>query len=360
MDDLPWLELIPAENGWQAIFACQVCVQSFAEVQKLRWGFNAAVLLVEALDRQKLFLESQFHGNPLEDIEPEGRALALRAIRIPETGLLLALVGKKSAASPDQARQSAIDYCDELVATFPYDYKIHPAVTQKVFEKLTGKNLLATCQTPPTMAQILRFETALRTPNTLAQVNGCWGTSDRSDEQIWRKLGNHPQPAMLNISLRPASLDYEERQALWEMQQVHNPSESLSPAHPSQPFDKWAEPFITRRLNPWKHFYLVQVHLLAPAGVTDSLIRPIASAMTRESPELQSPGFIAHYPANESIAHTWSQNIAQLVFSPTRLNQSSVSRLSDLADLNEAHSVFRFPYPPEAGLPGVKFIDKLE
>lgn len=356
----PWIELARSETGWQAMFACQVCVQAFAEVQKLRWGFNAAVLLVEALDRQKLFIESQYHGNPLQEIAPEERAIAFRAIRLPSAGLLLALVGKVSAASQEKAHELGLAYCDELVSTFPYDYKIHPALTKAVFNKLIGKNLLAACQTPPTMAQILRFETALRTKNGLIYVNGCWQTSDRSDEQIWRTLGNYPRPALLNISLRPAILDNDERQLLWDMQQVSSPSDSISQAHPAPPFDKWAEPLINRRINPWKHYFLLQMHLLAPSGVTDSLARPIGSAITRESPELFSPGFITHYPANDMRAREWNQNLENLVFAPTHLNPSSLSRLTDIADLNEAHSAFRFPYPPEAGLPGVKFIGQLE
>jgi hypothetical protein len=356
---IPWVELTQSEHGWQALFACQFCVQPFEILQKNRWGFNAAALLGEALDRQKLFIESQYHGNPFQEATTGEHSLTLRCIRIPNVGLLLALVGRVSDPSREQAHQGALEYCNELLSTFPLDYKIYPATSQKSFEKLTGKEFLANCQTPQSMAQLLRFETPLRTQNGLVYINGFWQTSDRSDEQTWRILGNYPQPAMLNISLRPTILEGEERQFLWETKQVTAPFENISQMHPAQPFDKWAEPFIDRRLNPWKRYYLMQVHLLAPSGVTDSLVRPVGSAMTRESADLLSPGFLAVYPANDLTAREWRARIERLEISPPNFNSTGISRLSDLADLNEAHSVFRFPYPPEAGLPGVKFIDEL-
>lgn len=356
----PWVELIQSGSDWRAVFACQVCVQPLAELQKLRWGFNAAALLSEALDRQKLFIESQFHGNPLKEPLAGERTIALRCNRLPGEGLLLALVGMTRAASPDAARERALEYCHELTSTFPYDYKIYPAATQQTFEKLTGKALLANCQSTQSITQLLRFEKQVRTQKGLAYINGFWQASDRADEQTWRALGNYPQPAMLNISLQPSTLDGDERQFLWDMKTVAVPFENISQMHPAQPFDKWVEPFIERRLNPWKRYYLMQVHLLCPVGVTDSLVRPIGAALTRETADLLSPGFLTATPANDHVASDWRTRLARLEITPIQYNPTSLSRLSDLADLNEVHSVFRFPYPPEAGLPGVKFIDRLE
>lgn len=355
----PWVELSRLGQGWRAIFACQLCVQPFETLQKNRWGFNAAALLGEALDRQKLFIESQFHGNPHK--EPQrGNTLALRCARIPGEGLLLALVGMVKAARQEEARAAALEYCNEITSTFPHDYTIYPAATQHAFNKLTGRDLLANCQTAQSLAQLLRFEKQIRTQNGLAYVNGFWQTSDRADEQTWRILGNYPRPAMLNISLQPAILEGDERQFLWDMKTVSVPFETISQMHPPQPFDKWVEPFIERRLNPWKRYYLMQVHLLCPTGVTDSLARPIGAALTRESDILLSPGFLTTSPANDISAQEWCARLERLEIAPTHFNPSSLSRLSDLADLGEVHSVFRFPYPPEAGLPGVKFIGPIE
>ncbi len=354
---IPWVELSQFGQGWQAIFACQVCMQPFETLQKSRWGFNAAALMSEALDRQKLFLESQFHGNPLSEPHAE-TSLALRCAQLPGEGLLLALVGMVKAARQDEARENALEYCHELTSTFPYDYKIYPATTSQAFEKLTGRALLAKCHSPQSIAQLMRFEKQIRAQNGLAYVIGFWQTSDHSDEQIWRALGNYPRPAMLNISLRPTILEGDERQFLWDMKTVRVPFENISQAHPAQPFDKWTEPFLERRLNPWKRYYLMQVHLLAPAGVTNSLTRPIGTALTRETADLLSPGFLTVYPANDLTAHKWREQVEKIEIIP--IHSTSLSRLSDLADLSEAHSVFRFPYPPEAGLPGVRFIEPLE
>ncbi len=356
----PWVELSQFGQGWRASFACQFCVQPFETLQKKRWGFNAAALVTEALDRQKLFIESQFHGSPFDEPRPNKNTLALRITRLPGEGLLLALVGMATAKNKEEARANALEYCHELTSTFPHDYTTHPASTQQAFQKLTGRELLASCQTAQSMAQILRFEKQIRTQNGLAYVNGFWQTSDHSDEQTWRILGNHPQPAMLNISLQPAILEGEERQFLWDMKTVSVPFENISQMHPAQPFDKWVEPFIERRLNPWKRFYLMQTHLLAPAGVTDSLARPIGAALTRENDNLLSPGFMTVYPANSISAQEWRAHIERLELTLTYFNPSRLSRLSDLADLNEVHSVFRLPYPPETGLPGVKFIEPIE
>ena len=351
-----WVETIQSGNGWHGVFACQIGVQPFAEVQKLRWGFNAAALLGEALDRQKLFIEAQYHGDPQQDAPPENRTIALRCTNIPGEGMLLALLGKIRANTPALARQLAHEYAQELTAIFPLDYKIYPAQTQTEFFRLSGHSLLAACQTPPTIAQILRFESPLRTKNGLIYVNGFWQNTERSDEQIWRMLGNYPHAVQLNISLRPTLLENDERQLIWDMEHVTIPSDSISPTHSAQPFDKWAEPLLNRRLSPWKRFYLLQVHLLAPNNVTDSLIRAVGSAITRESNDLLSPGFRAHFPANPANTTEWIRNLSALEIVPARVNPSSISRLSDIADLNETHAVFRFPYPPEAGFPGANFL----
>jgi hypothetical protein len=355
-----WIELNQSGNEWQALFACQICLQTLSELQKFKWGMNSALLLGEALDRQKLFIEAQHHGNPLQDAHPDGRTIALRCINIPDEGLLLVLLGKICAPTRELALQLAHEYAQELTSIFPLDYKIYPATTCDEFHRLSGQAIFAACKIPQSIQQILRFETSLRTKNGLIFVNGFWQNTERSDEQIWRILGNHPDQVMLNISLRPTLLENDERQLIWDMEHVTVPSDSISPAHPAQPFDKWAEPLLNRRLLPWKRFYLLQIHLLAPKNVSDSLVRAIGSAVTRESNDLLSPGFRAHLPANNASAAEWGRSLAKLEFVPAHINPSSVSRLSDIADLNEAHAVFRFPYPPEPGFPGVKFLNQPE
>lgn len=357
----PWLELSPAASGWEARFALQVCLQPLAELQRLRWGMNAAVLMSEALDRQRLFIESQFHGNPLNEPPGGERALALRALAQPGQGILLGLIGRVRAADPTQARERAHEYHQELTSIFPYDYKLYPALTRPAFEQLTGQDVLTACKQPRSMAQILRFESSLRTRNNLVYLTGFWQTSDRADEQIWRVLGNFSQPVLFNVTLQPAILEGDERQLLWEMKAVSNaPYQEVSSQHPAQPFEKWVEPFIERRLNPWKRYYLVQVHLLCPAGVSDSLARPVAAALTRETADLLAPGFAIAHPPDSAAAKEWRARLNALELTLQPSDTARLSRLRNLADLNEACCIFRFPYPPDPGLPGVKFLPPLE
>lgn len=357
----PWVELQPASTGWHAQFAVQVCLQPLAELQKLRWGFNAGALMNEALERQKLFIESQFHGDPLKEPPGGARALALRAHTLPGEGIVLALLGKVQAESESTAHQKALEYCREITSTFPYDYKLHPALTRATFRKLTGQDLLTACQNPQSLARIMRFESPIRTRNNLAYITGFWQTSERADEQIWRVLANFPHPVLYNVTLQPGILEGDERQLLWDMKTVAAvPYQEVSNLHPAQPFDKWVEPFIERRLNPWKRYYLVQVHLLCPAGVPDSLVRPVGAALTRESGDLLAPGFFVIHPAHSSAAQSWCARLQSLELTPLHQQTTRLSRLSNLADLNEACCVFRWPYPPEPGLPGVTFLPPLE
>ena len=277
-----WLE--PGQDGdtWQMSFACQVCLRPFSERVALKWGFNAQALLAEAADRQRLFIEAQYQGNILSEDPPDKRTVVLRCIRVPGKGLLLALMGKVCAATPELAHQQSIQYCRELVSAFPTDYRIYPAISQTAFEKLAGKDMLEKCTSTDTLAKILRFEMA---PIPSVHVFGCWQTSDRSDEQIWRALGNYPEAVVLNISLRQTQIQFAERQILWNLIQGH-PSATEDPqAQAPMPLAKWAEELIKRRMSPWKKFYYLQVHLACPAAVSTSITRPIGAAITRETPD---------------------------------------------------------------------------
>src|SRR5512141_2704933 len=72
---------------WQARFACRVEVRSHQDWVKLKWGFNASELFDETLERQKLFLESQYAiKRELETENANHRTLALRYINRPGEG----------------------------------------------------------------------------------------------------------------------------------------------------------------------------------------------------------------------------------------------------------------------------------
>jgi hypothetical protein len=136
----PWLELenrqpleVPAGPGyqdyiWQAQFACQVNVRSYHDWSRLKWGFNAAALFDEFIDRQKLFLESQYEvRHQLGSEAPNYRTLAFRFINLPGEGLLVAVLGKIHDKTREKARESALEYYNEVKSTFPYDYSLVPA-----------------------------------------------------------------------------------------------------------------------------------------------------------------------------------------------------------------------------------------
>jgi len=189
-------------------------------------------------------------------------------------------------------------------------------------------------------------------------VMGLWQAAERSDEQIWRSLNGYPGPALLNILLRPTSVSDEDRQALWDMTQT-TPQLNETPSEGFQPYDQWDDPLINKRLSPWKRFFYLQIHLACPGNVSNNLIRDIGSSVTRESPELVSPGFSVKHPSSDSETRRWMNSIFGLEILPSETNTTTISRLSDIADLNETQAVFRFPYQIEPELTGICFQGKL-
>lgn len=362
---LPWIETkrclqrLPGkqEYSWQAMFVCQIGIRPFEERLQLKWGFNAAVLLEEALDRQKLFLEAQFHNNPIES-PAEQRTLALRCVSEPGKGLLLAIIGKTLAESQEQARASALNYLREVEAIFPYDYTLRPLASQAAFERFTGRKILENCKNPNSIACLRRFESPLQTSRGTCLVIGFWQTEKRSDEQIWRSLAHYPHRILLNISLSPTILFEAERQALLDMQRaVKTPEAAPAKEIYLQNYEKWLDPLVTRFISPWNKFFYLQVHVASSAAIDEYLPRSIGSAITRDAPGQSLPGFQVVYPASSSEAMEWSRQIAALDIIHTN-NQFLLPRLSELASLEEAHAVFRFPYPPEPGLPDTVFLEE--
>ena len=151
----PWIEtrrsLIEKEYPWQAQFASQIRICPYEDA-KLKWGFSPAFLLEEALDRQKLFIESQLSNNPIDD-QTEQRSLTLRCICMPGSGLLFGLVGKVLAESQEKAETIALSYLRELASTFPYDYTIRPAMSAEEFEWLTGHEIFKRCKDQAAIAE---------------------------------------------------------------------------------------------------------------------------------------------------------------------------------------------------------------
>ncbi|MFZ5818301.1 MAG: hypothetical protein ACOYYJ_00230 [Chloroflexota bacterium] len=361
----PWIETkqlsqhpIGMQNySWQAMFACQIGIRSFEERVQLKWGFNAAVLLEEALDRQRLFLESQLLNNPIDN-PIEQRTLALRCICAPKKGLLLGLIGKVLAETQDKAWSFASNYLREIEAIFPYDYTIRSATSQEAFERITGREILRNCTDPASIACIRRFESPLQTSQGVCRVVGIWQTGKRSDEQIWRALAHYPQNILLNISISPTTLYEGERRALLEMRQsLKTPESSPSEEPYLQNYDAWIDPFINRYISPWNKFFNLQIHLVSRWAIDEYLFRSIGSSITRDNPERSAAGFQVLRPMNKSEAIGWIGHLECLDMVRTT-NNLLLPRLSELASIDEVHAVFRLPYPPEPGLPDINFLEE--
>ena len=342
---------------WQAMFACQIVIRSYEERLNFKWGFNPAVLLEEALDRQKLFIESQLNTNPI-DPQLEQRTLSLRCICVPKSGLLLGLVAKILAESQEKAQSAASNYLREIESTFPYDYIIRPAVSMAEFNLLIGKEIFRKCNNPASIAQIRRFESPLQTSKGVLHIVGMWQTGKRSDEQTWRALAHYPQDILLNISICPTTLFEDERRALLKIKQLATVSQDDSSNEPYlENYEAWVDPFISRHISPWNRYFYLQVHLVSTAEIDECLLHSIGASITREGPEIPTPGFQIVHPSNKNEAIEWCKHLDSLDIIHT--NKSLLlPRLSELASVDEAHAVFRFPYPPASGLPNVVFLEE--
>ncbi len=356
------IELIESRDGplthpagtssWHGLFACQVNNLPYDQWGRLRWGFNAAALMDEALERYKIFIEAQYAVHPERRMDlPHQHTLALRAVSRPGIGLRLAICGKVPGPSQSAAEQEARRYCREIRSIFPQDYIVHPAKTREQFMDFSGSSLLDEIPNLQ-IAQIKRADTFLPSQSGVQYVHGLWQSSSRANEQIWRALAAMPQPILFSIMLRPTILYPHEQLAL---QEVKNPSETVSIPGPSYPvsYAGWMEAFVKRRLAPLKKFFYLQIHV-ASNPLDENIIRDIGATLTRDPTDQASPGYYS-LPAEAGALGGWKESLQRLDFTPHH-SAFSQPRLSDLADIDEVMSVFRYPFPPEAGLAGVQFI----
>jgi hypothetical protein len=341
--DTPIFNITQTQTGWQAVFAYQVFHRSAEEWLRMRWGFNAGALLEEALDRYKLFIESQSTNEFMFKADStQNNTLALRGIVEPTKGLKMVLLGKSHASDRERALQAAQQYARRISSTFPYDFLIAPARSEKEYHELSGEALLTR---KPFIVQIQRG--MLDIPIARQYIRGVWNAGVRSNEQIWRALSAAPQAAFFNILVQPTILFENEKQALLEIKkQISNFRQDEAVLS----YIPWVENYIKRRLVAGKKFFTAQIHLVINREMED-LIHSIGSAFTRDIPELASLGYQTRHSISASDNEQWCENIRllDLIESPLRLD--------DVADLEEVFSIFRFPYRPESGLPGANFIE---
>lgn len=364
----PWLEIDEyqdmvsptsqayPETAWQALFACQVEVFPHQEWAKRKWGFNAAALFEEAMERQKLFLESQY-GYPDEfGMEPrDNRTLAFRFIKRPAEGLLIAIVGKIQARTRDEVRDCALSYYREVKATFPYDYVLHPACSQHEFYIFSGKDIIEEGESPFSVTQIKRMELPVNPRSNLLYLQGLWRSGPRAYEQIWRSLGASPSPLFLNISLR-STLLYEDEQEgyIQSLNDFSNLKDLQLDEVIGSTLQQWNKDLVERRLAPWKKFFYLQVHLVSTKKLSDHLFRTIGTSLTLNNKGGPLPGYQVTFP-RPGETQSWRAKIKNLDFILTNSFLSS-PRFSEIADLDEVFDVMHLPYsPPENGFPDLEF-----
>ncbi len=365
--DAPWIlveqyqdEASPAEVGfsdhiWQALFACHIGVRSHQEWVKLKWGFNASALFDETLERQKLFLESQYTiKNELGTENPDHRTLAFRYINRPGEGLLVTALGKIQAQTESDALESAMAFYRELKSIFPYDYTLVPALSRDEFLQLSGWDILDNREEQFYLAQIKRLEVPI--DRKLPFIQGLWQSSPRAHEQIWRTLAASPYPVLFNTSIRCTLLYDKERQRLLKsMQEISDlPDDLLNPKTLSA-LKLWNKSYMERRLSLWKKFFYVQVHLASTRKMDEHLFRITGTSLALGKDNNSLPGYQVISPQSNEV-DAWRKKLMNLDFVFSR-SYLPIPRFSEVADMDEVFSIVRLPYlPPENGFPDMNFV----
>lgn len=335
----------------QARLAWQVCLRPYKDWLNSRWGFNAGALLEEAIDRLKLFIESQYVINFEAHSENwDERTLALRCINLPGQGLMLGLLGKICTSAEKEIESKATSFGREIEAVFPHDFSLFRATTSAAFLQIAGDALLTDPAPNIEIAQIRRSPIFFPSTDSASAFSGFWQASLRSSEQIWRILASTPRIAMLNIAMRPTVIYEQEKQLL---QATKQNIAGLEKGPLSTAYLSLAENYFKRRLTLWKKVFSLQVHVVMAGGMDESLPHNIGAALTRDIGDQASPGFRIFIPPTAGERIYWKTQLLQMNLTPLSY------RLDELADVDEVLSVFRLPYLPETGLPGVTILDRL-
>jgi len=365
----PWIEVFQSTDEgdmatfgssnfeWQALFAFQISVLDHQSWTKLKWGFSAEALLTEALERQKLFLESQHASRDELLLEnPCMRTLALRYINIPGEGLLLAVLGKISGPTMAEVESSAREYVQDLNATFPYDYTLTAGRTREEFLRISAANLLVGDGRQLQIVQIKRNEIPIISREKTRYLQGIWNSSGRAHEQVWRSLAARDYPVLINTTIRPTVLFEKDVQYLLRQYQGRPEEDGETPpGRIAQAHREWNEGFIRYRLPPWKKYFYVQVHIAAQHPVDESLVRSVGTALTLSADQRPSLGYQLALPPADGTAE-WGQKTHRLDFIYTG-SHLPTPRLSAVADLEEVFAVARIPYsPPDLGRPVIKYL----
>jgi hypothetical protein len=350
----------PSGKGWHAQFAAAIKIRKFDELVKLKWGFDFSALLNEVLGRQRLFIESQhFPGEPRVQ-PPENRTLSLRFIH-DAIGKRIRpyLLTKVQADDKISAIDLAIETWQEMTSIFPYDYILEPVQDRQSFLKATGWDWINQSNDPTSFIEIDRYEGIISTGQDVLFLLGSWQESMIGNEQVWRTLAGANQLIMINILLRPVVLlDYE----VAILKNIVDFAERIdkNSVHPSfLPYIESAICNYKEMAVNLRHPYLIRIHLVSSESIPDYIPRTIGHAMTHsDKPGVDTPDYQVVQPCTCGELEQWKQLLCWLepeAFSPAGYD-ARFSRLRNLVDAQEAVSLFRLPFPPQDGIPGVTFI----
>lgn len=367
----PWIELSKFTDGIHAIFAARIYIKSFEELAELRWGFNMASLLGEALDRLQLFIESQ---HPMDDLTT-GKPLIQRALNLryqwnPTTQKLeLYILGKirippSASVNPQtetmQMAQAAVYiYWQEIASVFPYEYDLIPVTTKEEFLSASGRNLFQNISHPNAVIELRRFENSYSVDSQQIYLIGSWRDSTRANEQIWRAMQGYQKPIMYSVHLQPTILYDDEKSLISNMIETLKTVDKKGDSNFTNFDIEWATKNLTEQIKSLRYPYIVQIRIAAPDGVPNFVLRAIGSSFTHhfDDREPYTPGYQVVRPSSDERAKTILTKM--LLLEPDFDEENAVNpifaRVRYLFSARDSLIPFRIPFPPRGGIAGVSF-----
>ncbi len=214
----PYLRVEPENGRAHVLFTARVFHWPFAELSKHVWEPWGSDVQSQLLERQLRFLGALHPGY----VPPRLRSAAtftidLRYIYRPGAPQVeCVLLGKVSAASESQGRDSALALCEKLLALAPLGYSLQAAETDSEFAVWSGE-ALAQQEGAPALAwaEIRRPVESL--PHNSLPVVYPFGWQPAGWEPVWLAQVRLNQPSLVSVSLRPASLEPDEERLLTDL-----------------------------------------------------------------------------------------------------------------------------------------------
>jgi len=347
----PWIEMYDRETSRSAcaLAAIQVAPRAFAERNRMRWGFNFGAAYDEARERTSVFIDMLYarQFQPQTRRSAGQRSLALRC-GLPQPGepLTLTLVAGVRGLPDSWLHTACRDFCDELLASFPYDYQLYPAVTREDFLHICGWEQVRQAAAQMSIVEIERKETAI-TPDGCAFVQtGEWAANRQSAETLWHSLALSPGSLIFNMLIQPVQLLPSEKTELAQLAGL------LEAAGDAQPEAAKAASLYRQRAQAAQGVFCMQLHLVAPAGVPASISRTVGSSLTAAVKPGEAPGGFTVRRVPGSVVN--QQRIMTLQPVYNRISAAS-PRGRLVACAPEVRAAFHLPFFSEFGVPDVEF-----